>query len=50
MFNAGHDFESYAGSLFPESVALDSSDYNEYFSLPQRTQDAIACGDQVLFQ
>jgi hypothetical protein len=35
---------------FPEGVTLGFSDYDEYRSLPQRTQDAIARGDQVLFQ
>lgn len=49
-FDAGHAFEPYAESLFPEGVALGFSDYDEYLSLPQRTQDAIARGDQVLFQ
>jgi hypothetical protein len=50
MFDAGHQFEPYAESLFPEGVTLGFSDYDEYRSLPQRTQDAIARGDQVLFQ
>ncbi len=50
MFDAGHQFEPYAESLFPEGVALGFSDYDEYLSLPQRTQDAITRGDQVLFQ
>ncbi len=50
MFDAGHQFEPYAESLFPEGVSLGFSDYDEYRSLPQRTQDAIARGDQVLFQ
>lgn len=50
MFDAGHQFEPYAESLFPEGVSLGFSDYGEYLSLPQRTQDAIARGDQVLFQ
>ena len=50
MFDAGHQFEPYAESLFPEGVSLGFSDYDEYRSLPQRTQDAIDRGDQVLFQ
>jgi len=50
MFDAGHQFEPYAESLFPEGVSLGFSDYDEYRSLPQRTQDAIERGDQVLFQ
>ncbi|MDQ5951170.1 MAG: hypothetical protein QG639_447 [Patescibacteria group bacterium] len=50
MFDSGHQFEPYAESLFPEGVSLGFSDYDEYRSLPQRTQDAIKRGDQVLFQ
>lgn len=50
MFDNGHKFEPYAESLFPEGVTLGFSDYDEYLSLPQRTQDAIDRGDQVLFQ
>jgi len=50
IFDAGHQFEPYAESLFPEGVSLGFSDYDEYLSLPQRTQDAIERGDQVLFQ
>lgn len=50
MFDAGHQFEPYAESLFPEGVTLGFSDYDEYRSLPTRTQDAIERGDQVLFQ
>lgn len=50
MFDAGHQFEPYAESLFPEGVSLGFSDYDEYRSLPQRTQDAIERGDKVLFQ
>ena len=50
MFDAGHQFEPYAESLFSEGVSLGFSDYDEYRSLPQRTQDAIERGDKVLFQ
>lgn len=50
MFDAGHQFEPYAESLFPEGVSLGFSDYDEYRSLPQKTRDAIDRGDQVLFQ
>ena len=50
MFDAGHQFEPYVESLFPEGVSLGFSDYDEYRSLPQRTQDAIKRGDKVLFQ
>ena len=50
LFDAGHQFESYAESLFPEGATLGFADYSEYLSLPQRTQDAIKSGTQVLFQ
>jgi hypothetical protein len=50
LFDAGHKFEPHAESQFPEGVTLGFSDYSEYLSLPQRTQDAIAQGNQVLFQ
>ena len=50
LFDAGHKFEPFAESLFPEGVTLGFSDYGEYLSLPQRTRDAIARGDKVLFQ
>ena len=50
MFDNGHRFEPYAESLFPEGITLGFSDYDEYRSLPQRTQDAIDSGAQVLFQ
>lgn len=50
LFDSGHKFEPYAESLFPEGATLGFSDYSEYLSLPQRTQDAIQSGTQVLFQ
>ena len=50
LFDAGHKFEPYAESLFPEGLSLGFSDYNEYLSLPQRTQDAVNSGAPVLFQ
>ncbi len=50
MFDAGHAFEPYVESLFPEGVTLGFSDYDEYLSLPVRTQRALESGAQVLFQ
>lgn len=50
LFDAGHQFEPFAESLFPEGATLGFSDYSEYLSLPQRTQDATNNGTQVLFQ
>jgi hypothetical protein len=50
LFDAGHQFEPYAEAQFTEGITLGFSDYNEYLSLPQRTQDAIKSGTPVLFQ
>ena len=50
MFDAGHAFEPYVESLFPEGVTLGFSDFDEYRSLPLRTQQALESGAKVLFQ
>jgi hypothetical protein len=50
MFDAGHAFEPYVESLFPEGLGLGFTDYDEYKSLPLRTKQAIESGAQVLFQ
>jgi|GEM_PF-3361687 len=50
MFDAGHQFEPYAESLFPEGVSLSFEDYDEYLTLPERTIDAINSGAKVIFQ
>lgn len=50
MFDAGHAFEPYVESLFPEGVALGFNDFDEYRSLPLRTQQALESGAKVLFQ
>lgn len=50
MFDAGHAFEPYAESLFPEGMSLGFSDYDEYRTLPERTLEAIKSGAHVLFQ
>ena len=50
LFDTGHKFEPYAESLFPEGLALSFEDYDEYLSLPERTQDAINSGAKVIFQ
>lgn len=50
MFDAGHQFEPYAESLFPGGTPLGFSNYDEYRSLPKRTQEAIDNGNHVLFQ
>lgn len=50
MFDAGHAFEPYVESLFPEGVTLGFSDFDEYRSLPLRTQQTFESGAQVVFQ
>jgi hypothetical protein len=50
LFDSGHKFEPFAESQFPEGVSLGFTDYDEYLSLPVRTQDAITRGDKILFQ
>lgn len=50
MFDAGHAFEPYVESLFPEGLALGFTDFDEYRSLPLRTQRAFESGARVVFQ
>jgi hypothetical protein len=50
IFDAGHMFESYAEELFPGGVKLGFDNYNEYLSLPERTQDALDGGATTIFQ
>ena len=50
MFDAGHDFEKYAESLFPNGVRLGFNNYDEYLSLPARTQESLQHGAEVIFQ
>jgi hypothetical protein len=50
IFDAGHEFESYAEKLFPNSVRLGFDNYQEYQSLPQRTKTALDEGASTIFQ
>jgi hypothetical protein len=50
MFDAGHDFESYAEQLFPGATKLGFSNYNEYLSLPARTTQALDGEVEAIFQ
>ena len=50
MFDAGHNFEQYAESLFPGGFQLGFNNYNEYFSLPERTSTALQNGAETIFQ
>lgn len=50
IFDTGHDFEQYAEHLFPDGVRLGFSNYEEYKSLPKRTQKALEDGAKTIFQ
>ncbi|MDL2236025.1 hypothetical protein LJC07_07790, partial [Christensenellaceae bacterium OttesenSCG-928-L17] len=50
LFDAGFLFESYAEKLFPGAVRLGFNNFNEYSSLPLRTEQAISSGAKVLLQ
>jgi hypothetical protein len=49
-FDAGADFEQYAERLFPGGVTVGFENYNEYLSMPSRTQKALAGGAEIIFQ
>ncbi len=50
IFDTGHEFEQYAESLFLGGVTLGFSDYDEYLSLPSRTEQALDDGALTIFQ
>ncbi len=50
IFDAGNMFEAYAEKLFPSGLHLGFDNYNEYLTLPEATQKAIADGNKVIFQ
>jgi len=50
LFDSGHAYEAYAEQRFPDAMKLGFDNYNEYLSLPERTQKAIADGAQTIFQ
>lgn len=41
QFDTGHEFETYAEQLFPGALKLGFSNYAEYCSLPQKTENAL---------
>lgn len=49
-FDAGHEFEKYAEELFLNGIKLGFNSYDEYLSLPERTEEAIKNGAKVIFQ
>ncbi len=50
IFDTGHDFEQYAETLFPGGVTIGFSDYDEYLTLPERTNQALDEGVHTIFQ
>lgn len=50
MFDAGHRFETYAEELYPDPVRIGFTDYEEYRSLPKRTEQALQDGAQTILQ
>ena len=50
MFDAGHNFEQNAEALFPGGVTIGFHNYNEYLSLPSRTEQALKVGAKTIFQ
>ncbi len=50
VFDAGHMFEKYAEELFPGIVTVGFNDFNEYSSMPARTQVALNQGAKTISQ
>ncbi len=50
IFSAGHKFESYAEKLFPKAIKLGFKDYEQYKTLPTRTNTALEKGAQTILQ
>lgn len=48
--DAGKEFESYAQKMFHDGVQLGFNDYDEYLSLPRRTEQVLANGTKTIFQ
>jgi len=50
IFDTGHEFEQYAEKQFLDGVRLGFNNYDEYKSLPKRTQEALDGGAKTIFQ
>lgn len=50
IFDAGHEFETYAEELYPNGVKIGFENFSDYGSLPRRTQEALNNGAQTIFQ
>ena len=50
IFDTGHAFEPYAEQQFPEITRLGFSNFNEYRTLPARTEAALEAGAKTITQ
>lgn len=50
IFDEGNIFESYANKMFPNSVDLGFTSYQEYLDLPHQTTKALKTGAEVITQ
>jgi len=50
IFDAGHEFESYAEKLYPDATHLGFNNYNQYLSLPARTKKALGENAKTITQ
>ena len=50
IFDTGHRFEQYPEQQFPYAVLLGFDEYEEYRSLPRRTNEALANGAKTILQ
>ncbi|MEX1130424.1 MAG: hypothetical protein WED59_00250, partial [Candidatus Woykebacteria bacterium] len=50
VFDAGHMFEKYAESLFPGIVTVGFEGFDEYKTMPERTQKVLNQGAKIISQ
>lgn len=50
VFDSGKEFEKYAEKRFKDGVQIGFESYEEYLSMPERTQEALDDGAKVIFQ
>ena len=50
IFDSGKEFEQYAEKRFKDGVTVGFNSYQEYLSMPERTQEVLDDGAEVIFQ
>lgn len=50
IFDTGHEFESYAEKLYPDTIRLGFNNYDEYVALPEKTTETLNTGVKTIFQ